>query len=188
MDNSWKQRHEARRAIVKAASLTAGRANLDRFNATRHLRPTCNAVRRTTGEPCRNLPLENGRCRFHGGAVPRGRNWHKVQLANASGSVAKLDKKLEEVRLRELRRAACVAAMTPEQRERYDQWHVARKPGGKAARAATKQARRNSAELIVSMRHVPRAATPELIALDRMLDEARTHLELVSAIEEGRGG
>ena len=110
MNNSRGRGRGPRRAILKAASLATGLANLKRFNATRHLMPKCGAVRRTTGEPCRNLPLQNGRCRFHGGAVPRGKNWHKVQLANSAGSVAKLDKKIEEVRLRELRRAARVAA------------------------------------------------------------------------------
>lgn len=187
MDNSRKRSRRGPRATLKAASLAAGLANLVRFNATRHLRPTCAAVRRTTGEPCRNLPLENGRCRFHGGAVPRGENWHKVQLTNAAGSVAKLDKKLAEVRLRERRRAARVAAMTPEERERHDRWHAARKPGSKDARAAAKQARRNSAELMDSMRQVPRAPTPELMTLDRMLDEARKRLELMKAVEQGRG-
>ncbi|WP_454888686.1 HGGxSTG domain-containing protein [Sphingobium indicum] len=33
----------------------------------------CGAKRRN-GEPCRKLPMRNGRCHLHGGKTPRGRH------------------------------------------------------------------------------------------------------------------
>jgi len=32
--------------------------------------PQCGAHCRTTGQPCRNPSMENGRCRMHGGGSP----------------------------------------------------------------------------------------------------------------------
>jgi hypothetical protein len=32
-----------------------------------HLSPRCGAHARTTGQPCRNGAMKNGRCRMHGG-------------------------------------------------------------------------------------------------------------------------
>ena len=40
-----------------------------------HLSPRCGAYCRTTGQPCRNAAMANGRCRMHGGRLvggPRG--------------------------------------------------------------------------------------------------------------------
>jgi hypothetical protein len=39
-----------------------------------HLSPRCNAHARTTGRPCRNGSMANGRCRMHGGqaGAPKG--------------------------------------------------------------------------------------------------------------------
>lgn len=36
--------------------------------------PRCGAYARTTGEPCQQIALENGRCHWHGGASPSGRD------------------------------------------------------------------------------------------------------------------
>jgi hypothetical protein len=42
--------------------------------------PRCGAQSRTTGQPCRNPSMANGRCRMHGGkstGAPRGRkHWN----------------------------------------------------------------------------------------------------------------
>ena len=49
--------------------------------AKRAAMPKCGARRRTDGEPCRQPVAEEGkRCRYHGGATPKGRDWHRVQL------------------------------------------------------------------------------------------------------------
>jgi len=54
------------------------------------LHPNCGAHCRTTGNPCRNPSMENGRCRMHGGKstgrpVIHGRNTKakKLQYAEA---------------------------------------------------------------------------------------------------------
>ncbi len=35
-----------------------------------HLSPRCGAHCRTTGQPCQNAAMANGRCRMHGGTNP----------------------------------------------------------------------------------------------------------------------
>lgn len=177
MDNSWKRTRDRRRVVPKTASLAAGLANLKQFNATRHLRPTCGAVRRTTGEACRNLPLQNGRCRFHGGAVPRGKAWHKATFSTAPG---KLDKKLDELQRRETRRLRRLAAMTPEERASYEVWRAAHRPGSRALRQAAKRERETSV-LLAEIMNRPSEAPPELVELERRLDAARRRHDLMMA-------
>lgn len=46
----------------------------------KHKRPRCGAHARTTGEPCRQLALANGRCHYHGGASPSGADVNTRQL------------------------------------------------------------------------------------------------------------
>jgi len=85
----------------------------------------------------------NGRCRYHGGRTPSGKQWHKEQLPTRPGprDVEKLDKKLSELQRRRKRRAARVEEMTPPERERYEAWQRSHKPGGPAARERNRQDR-----------------------------------------------
>ena len=107
---------------------------LRKANALWRERPRCGANAKHSGEPCQKPALANGRCRYHGGAVPKGREWHKVQLANASKSDEKLAKKLRELERRRKQIAQRVAAMTDQERERYAAWHASHHPGGPTAR------------------------------------------------------
>ena len=85
--------------------------------------PRCGAHARSTGEPCRAYALANGRCRCHGGLVPKGRGaWHKPQRTGAPG-LAKWARKEETLAKREVQRQRRVAAMNPERRAAYEKWH-----------------------------------------------------------------
>ena len=74
-----------------------------------------------------NVPLENGRCRLHGGLTPKGAQWHKPQLA--MGTHAKLERKLNDLEKRRKKRERRVARMTPQERERHAAWQASHKPG-----------------------------------------------------------
>jgi hypothetical protein len=177
-DNSRKRgTRRARSKVLSVGSLTAGLANIARFNATRHLLPICGARGRTSGEPCRNLPMENGRCRFHGGAVPRGAAWHKATFSPAPG---KLDKKLSELHRREKRRLQRLAAMTPEERASYEAWLAAHRPGSRALRQAAKRNRETSA-LLAEIIHRPAPPPADLVDLEQKLDAARRRRDLMTA-------
>ncbi|WP_409146573.1 HGGxSTG domain-containing protein [Pseudoxanthobacter sp. M-2] len=91
----------------------------------RQTAPMCGAARRTDGEPCRNFPLENGRCKFHGGLVPKGKNWHRVQPAhNPKRTLAKL----HEIEARQAKQRKRFARMTPEEREAHQAWQASHNP------------------------------------------------------------
>jgi hypothetical protein len=122
-----------------------GRRTCQRINARRHDAVKCGATKRTDGEPCRNLPLANGRCRFHGGRTPSGKAWHVVQYPASDTPVraAKSDRKAADVVKRARKLAKRLAAMSPEDRARYEAWRRAHAPGPPAARSA---ARRTAAQ------------------------------------------
>src|SRR6185503_17361214 len=72
------------------------------------------------------------RCRSHGGCVPRGDSWHRVQAAS---SVAKTDRKMRDLERRRKKREARLAAMDPDQRERFLRRSRAMRPGTVVERA-----------------------------------------------------
>lgn len=113
-----------------------GRAACIRFNRARRSAPKCGATKKSTGEPCQNPALTNGRCRCHGGRTPSGKAWHTVQLPPVG--TAKFDRKLTAVQKRARALAKRLAAMTPEQRSRYDRWQRTHKPGSPGARSAAR--------------------------------------------------
>ncbi|MDP3262445.1 MAG: hypothetical protein U1E06_07910 [Tabrizicola sp.] len=103
--------------------------------------PRCGAKRRSDGGACAAIAMSNGRCYLHGGSTPSGKDWHRTQLKNRSKSTKKLDRKLKDLARRRAKQAARVAAMTPEERARYDAWHAARKPGGPEVRRVAAETR-----------------------------------------------
>ncbi|WP_156376209.1 HGGxSTG domain-containing protein [Methylobacterium sp. Leaf117] len=113
-----------------------GRAACIQFNRARQAAPKCGARKKSDGEPCQNPAMANGRCRLHGGRVPSGRAWHVVQLPPVD--TPKFDRKLTAVQKRTRALAKRLAAMTPEQRERYDRWRRTHKPGSASARSAAR--------------------------------------------------
>ncbi len=136
----------------------AGRAHLAEARALaeewRKAAHKCGAKRRTEGgAPCRNVALENGRCRLHGGRVPKGADWHKPQLPGPGASLDKLERKVADLEKRRQKQAARVAAMTPEQRENYEAHKASMLPGpasGRARRKAALAARERIAEALAA--------------------------------------
>lgn len=134
-----RKRSEARSSKAGAFFRTpecdhARRANIEKANAVNREAPKCGALSRTSGQPCKKVALENGRCRIHGGKTPKGDQWHKPQFPGPGAPFEKYEKKLAELERRRKHRAARLAAMTPEERAKHDAWHKARKPGGRADR------------------------------------------------------
>lgn len=161
--NAW-QRSAQWRAISRAA--------IENWNLQRAALPKCGAKRKRDGQPCQNLALSNGRCRYHGAATPRGDKWHVITYPNgkAPNAEKKLQNKLRQQELAAKRKKARLAAMTPAERERYDAWHRARRPGA----AAERERRRREAKVAAEMRKAlqepnTRRTTPEMERLDREL-------------------
>lgn len=153
-----------------------GRAACLRFNALRRAGPKCEATKRSDGQPCQNPPMANGsgRCRLHGGATPAGKKgWHVVQLPPVD--TVKFERKLADVNQRARKLAKRLAAMTPEQRSRYDAWQRAHKPGPPGARSAARymadQAR--AIREIIARPDAPGAHDAELAELDAILAELK---------------
>jgi hypothetical protein len=101
------------------------------FHAKRHLLPKCGATAKSTGLPCGNLAMTNGRCYAHGGKTPAGIDWHKPQWPgkNAPNWNAKLNRKLADLERRRKLKVRKLAAMSPEQRQKYDAWQRSHLPG-----------------------------------------------------------
>jgi hypothetical protein len=165
----WSKSNEFRQIARRSA-----KANL----ATFHKAPRCGAVRKRDGAPCCNPAMKNGRCGIHGGKTPSGRQWHVVQYPDCStpAGEAKFNRKLRD-RARILRkRAARLAAMTPEQRARHDAWHRSHAPGGGGPRSAERVQRRQSAEirLLLAREASPSTIDPELVRLEAKIAALKT--------------
>lgn len=130
-----------------AAFRMIARETLVRFNTKRQAEPRCGAKRRTDGEPCRGFPLENGRCRHHGGKTPKGAGWGRPVFS--ADPVKKLSK-LASLERREAKRLARIAAMSPEERERYER-RRARVVLGSPAERHRKRIDRDAAESIAAL-------------------------------------
>lgn len=125
-----------------------GRAAILAWNRTWAQRPKCGAKTKNTGDPCQRAAMANGRCHFHGGRTPSGADWHKPRYpgASAPNAEARLNRKLRDLDRAAKKRAKRIAAMTPEERAKYDHWHLTHKPGSPAARAADRERRRQAKE------------------------------------------
>ena len=126
----------------------ARRALMDWHQIYRPRQQRCGAHAKGTGEPCRQIAMANGRCAYHGGRTPRGDDWHKPKWPNgdAPDFEKKLARKLQDRQRAEKQRQKRVAAMTPEDRERYEQWHQTHRSGSAAERARLRQERKRNAE------------------------------------------
>lgn len=95
------------------------------FNAKRHLLPKCGARAKSTGEPCRQLALENGRCRWHGGRTPKGKQHGVRQFTPKPPSRQtrhdwpRAQGKINRFAHQDTRRRRRVAMMTPEEFATY---------------------------------------------------------------------
>ncbi|SEN42674.1 hypothetical protein SAMN04489859_1006161 [Paracoccus alcaliphilus] len=139
---------ERKKKSAPPALIAAGREVLRRRAAQRHLMPKCGAIAKHSGQPCRHLALANGRCQYHGGKTPKGKNWHRMQLPDKSAPNAwpKTEAKLWKARKDQEARAKRLARMTPEERAAHDKWHRDRPLGTPEYRQRKKLERQQNAE------------------------------------------
>jgi hypothetical protein len=138
--------------------------------------PKCRAKTRDGGL-CQNPGLgAGGRCRLHGGSTPSGDQWHVRQFPK---DARRFHGKLVGFQIRDRKREARLAAMTPAEREKFEKRARSLQPGSKAKRAAEREARRQNAEARApfASRREP-APNPEVAVL-----EAREK-ELLRLVEE----
>ena len=143
------------RAIANAA--------LARFNARRAYLPKCGATRKSDGGSCQNLPLGNGRCRLHGGKTPSGKEWHRPQWPNGKrpDAAVKLQAKIQKLEREARKRAARLATMTDEERDRYERWHKDRPLGSPESRKAARAERERATEAAALFAAAPSDAAPD---------------------------
>lgn len=108
-----------------AAFIATGRANLRRIAANRHLIAQCGAIAKHSGQPCRQFAMANGRCYYHGGRTPKGKNWHRRQWPDktAPDAIAKMENKLQMQERAWKARQKRLAKMTPEEQAAHGKWH-----------------------------------------------------------------
>jgi hypothetical protein len=165
-----------------------GRRRAAEWNAA----PRCGARKRTDGEPCGNPGLEpSGRCRFHGGKSPRGKDWHRILPRAGKPDVEADRRKLRNKDRAARARAKRLAAMNDEERAAHKRWHAAHKPGSPEMRAAERDRRkrdRQAQEDFAVQR--AEAHNSEVAALERQIENLRRlarERELALAIQNRLG-
>ncbi|WP_156399216.1 HGGxSTG domain-containing protein [Methylobacterium sp. Leaf466] len=157
-----------------------GRQTCLRINASRRAAVKCGARKKSDGEPCRNLPLANGKCRLHGGATPSGTNWHRPTFARADTptGAAKFERKLADLRRRTKQLMDRRAAMTPKEAARYAAWQRTHQPGSAGGRAAARsEAAQNAAiRWILARPDKPITRSDEVAAIGAVLAELERRL------------
>lgn len=168
-----------------AASREIGRQQCLKLNAVRWAGPRCGANRKRDGEPCENPPLANGRCRLHGGASPKGRRWHMPRWPDAAAPDAteKAERKIRDREKASRKRAARLAAMTPEERAAHEAWHRTHKPGDPGQRAAERERRRQGREAraLLEGGREPKPVSAERAAVAAEIAELKRRLAEVQA-------
>lgn len=162
------------------AWIVAGTFALRRVQAQRHLMPKCGAMSKSMGEPCRQFSMENGRCYYHGGRTPKGKDWHKPRWPNKSAPDAeqKVVSRLRNLEQAEKQRQKRLAKMTPDERDAYEKWKRDHPTGTPAHREAKRLARKQSADARTRLlKPTPeRPVDPESVARARRIAELRAQL------------
>lgn len=162
-----------------ASAIATGTEALKKWQARRASLPRCGAMAKSTGQPCQLEAMANGRCCHHGGKTPAGDQWHKTQWPkrNAPDAEQKLGRKLKAAERAAKKRARRLAEMTPEERQRHDEWHRTHRPGLQSARAAARARREQAREAAVSFsQDTARAPDPEADRIQRQIDELERQL------------
>ena len=118
--------------------------------------------------------MANGRCDRHGGKTPSKDGWHRTQWPkkNTPNATEKMHRKLSELDRAYKKRENRLAAMTKEQRAKYDKWRLEHPPGSEAKRTADRMRRQQSAEARKRMETPsPRISSPELDRLEKRIAE-----------------
>lgn len=171
------------RRTVRPDFPSIGARALRRFHAERETFPMCGAMARSTGEPCRQTPAKGRtRCRFHGGATPRGdgpAGWHTPGFPDGLPT-GKPRSDAHKARKRRQRRAE-IAAMTAEELARLEAWRNTHKPGSERDRTFGRRAREARHWLHTIMQETPSAPTPDRAELDALRARFRAHLARLDA-------
>lgn len=129
--------------------------------AVRARAPKCGAKSRQTGEPCRQPLKEEGkRCRYHGGATPMGREWHRRQLPKKGTTERTFTGKLRALERRDREAEKRRASMTEEERKAHEKRRVPKRPGTPGQRAGEAWKRRmtqEAADLLQNREKAPSA-------------------------------
>ncbi len=145
----------------------------------------CGAHARSTGEPCRQIAMSNGRCCYHGGRTPKGDRWHVPQWPKASAPdfEKRFARKIADRQKAASEREARVARMSPEERASYEAGRRARPPGHAAARRQARERRKQNAEARALLEHAEQTPDAEGQALADRIAELR---KLAAALEAQR--
>lgn len=158
----------------------SGAAFREWHRRTRPGLPRCGAKARTTGEPCKQIAMENGRCSYHGGRTPKGDSWHKPRWPNGKRPDAtdRLNRKLSDLDVAEKKRRKRRARMDPDELAQHTAWQRTHMPGKaverrrlRAAAQATKAAR----ETLTGEPNAG-ATNPAIAALQRVIDDLESRL------------
>lgn len=153
------------------------RRNAHLWQIQRRTALRCKATSKSTGERCGNPAMKEQKvCCRHGGLSVRGADWLKPRFPKRDTPAAfrRLQRKLRDLDRAARLREAKIAAMSPAEYERYKAWHAARQPGSIAKRQASKLPRPEHVSFTELVEH---PSSPEVVALGRLLDEARRRLE-----------
>lgn len=136
--------------------------------------------------------MENGRCAYHGGRTPKGKDWHKTRWPNrdAPDAMQKLDRKLKDRQRDEKARKKRLAIMTPEERERHEHWQRTHRPGPPAERARLRADRKQAADArkrLAELEREPTPANPEAEAIARRIAELERRKAWLAALANGDG-
>ncbi len=171
--------------------LQARQAITDYNRNVRPFRPRCSATARSTGEQCRRIAMENGKCDCHGGKTPRGKNWHRPQWPNPNRSDAgvRLDRKLRDRDRAAKKLNRRLLAADEAERESYRKWKAAHQPGDPAARTARRRQiaeARSARASLEAHASAPAIADSRLATLDAELAELQ-RMRDERAIAQGEG-
>lgn len=141
------KKRNVQRAGSSARQREQARLAISRWNV--EIRPfvkRCGARRKSDGQPCRHIAMENGRCYVHGGRTPKGDGWHKPRWPKPSSSngIEKIDRKIQILEDRRKAREKRIAQMTDDERARYEKQKRTHKPGSMKRRQADKRNRQDS--------------------------------------------
>ena len=165
------------------------RAAITKYNQDRHLLPKCGAMAKSTGEPCQNIALDNGRCRYHGGKTPSGDGWHRPVWPNrdAPDAVQKMHAKLRDLDRAARRRAKKLSAMTAEEKARHEAWHRDHPVATTAGRAEQTRLRQDALAargLLSAPRKDTLAEDPEYQAIVARIAELKAKLAAAAQSSE----
>lgn len=140
--------------------------------------PKCGAKAKSTGERCRHAARENGKCLWHGGATPKGDQWHRLQLPAADTKREWTKFKVKQIRQAKSakHREALIHELSPSEVARVRKWAKDHRPGSKASRAARKAEESTNAELrdLLSRPYPP--ASEAAAAARKAIDDLRDRL------------